>query len=165
MNHWSPSIPPENIRKPEGFRGYRKRLIACNGLTLSWRRSLSYRNQSIDLLSIWYGPLWLKSQGVGEKSVKEQLVFWETFVSNLRQICKETTQGSCEICFIFVLLLVFILGRKYFNICLYRLIFTLFTLLFMYLHPSKVILVFQLAKWILLFSGVGPTRWVMRSGI
>ena len=59
---------------------------------------------------------------------------------------KQVTQGSYEICFIFVLLLVFTLGRKYFNICLYCLIFTLFTLLFMYLHPSRVILVFQLAK-------------------
>ena len=32
------------------FRGYRKRLVAWNELTLSWRRSLSHRNQSIDLL-------------------------------------------------------------------------------------------------------------------
>ena len=36
------------------FRVYRKRPVTCNGLifilTLSWRRPLSYRNQSIDLV-------------------------------------------------------------------------------------------------------------------
>ena len=29
---FGPYIPPENIRKPEVFRGYRKRLVAWNGL-------------------------------------------------------------------------------------------------------------------------------------
>ena len=33
------------------FRGSRMRSIAWNELTLQWRRSLSYRNQSIDLQS------------------------------------------------------------------------------------------------------------------
>ena len=40
---------PENITLLEFSKGFIKRPVAWNGLTLSWQRSLSYRNQSIDL--------------------------------------------------------------------------------------------------------------------
>ena len=43
-------IPPETSRKPTifygVFRGYKLRTLARNELTLSWRRLLSWRNQS-----------------------------------------------------------------------------------------------------------------------
>ena len=63
-------IPLENIGKPKDFqffRGYRKRLVAWNGLTLSWRRSLSHRNQSM----ICFVNHWTAFYMIGTSVIKE----------------------------------------------------------------------------------------------
>ena len=53
---YSISISAENIRKPKNFRGYKNEAFVWNELTLSWLRSLSYRNQSVD--SLWKSMDW-----------------------------------------------------------------------------------------------------------
>ena len=55
------------------FKGYIKRLVAWNELTLSWRRSLLYRNQFIDLLlksMDWF----LYDSGLRHERVKQKLL-------------------------------------------------------------------------------------------
>ena len=54
LNHFQPMFPfhtPWSYPKTRDiFREYRKVTLTQSGLNLSWRRSLSYKNQSIDLL-------------------------------------------------------------------------------------------------------------------
>ena len=84
-----PLKTPENQRFFGVFRGYKIRTLAWNefketkwSLTLSWRRPLSYRNQSIDLQSKWM-DWFLYDNGLRHERVKEKrlpVLFYKALV-------------------------------------------------------------------------------------